>query len=386
MASAKAALDNTTKSASLPLTANFDTGEIFREFDPTLKWQLQSVVRLALGGHRVHICMRHIRTDRREVQVRKSEQSRAYYAGLMACGSVWHCPVCAPKIQAVRALEVRAAIDAWTAQGGTVVLVTQTVQHERKDVLELLLERFTLALRKFKGCKGYTAARGLYGISGSIRALEVTDGGNGWHPHAHTILFLDGPTHLGKLRVELFRLWNSAATRAGFEKQPSPKAFTVQDASKVKVYITKMGTEYTWNAEHELVRAHSKSGSSQSMTPFDMLRAYLAEPDDGPLLARFAEYAYCFHGKRQLVWSNGLKKRLLGTEGQTDQQVADSIGELDPVLAYITLSEWKTIRRHNLQGQVLEVVGDYGRAGLDHFLSEFAPVKSTALNPCAASE
>jgi hypothetical protein len=109
------------------------------------------------------------------------------------------------------------------------------------------------------------------------------------------------------------------------------------------------------------------------MTPFDMLRAYLANPDDGRLLARFAEYALNFHGKQQLVWSLGFKKRLLGTEGLTDQQVSDSIGELDEVLARITWDDWKLIRQRNLQPHVLQVVSDYGSAGLEHLLSAYRP-------------
>lgn len=371
-----ATLDNTTKSASARVDES--TGELLPEHDPTLKWQLQAVARLALVNHRIHVCMRHLRSDKREVQVRRSEKSsRPYYAGLMACGSVWTCPVCAPKIQAVRALEVRSAIDQWTAQGGSVVLLTQTVPHSRHDVLEVLLGRFTDALRRFKGRRAYTRASERFGISGSIRALEVTHGAHGWHPHAHTILFVEGlhdqgAVHLRReMKAELFKLWESAAVAAGFDQQLSPDAFDVQDASKVKNYVTKLGTEYQWSAEHELVKAHSKRGSSHSLTPFDMLRRYLEAPDDGRLLALFAEYAYTFHGKRQLVWSDGLKKRLLGTEGLTDEQVAASIGESDEVLARIPFTDWKLIRRHNLQGHVLQVVNLYGAVGLQRLLDSY---------------
>lgn len=364
-------LDNITKSATPPERVNCVTGELNPEFDPLKKWQLQAVARLALGdGHRINVCMRHLRHDRNEVDVRRSDKSgRAYYAGLMACGSVWTCPVCAPKIQAVRADEVRAAIDAWQ---GTVVLLTQTVPHSRQDALQPLLDRFTEALRKFKAGSPYKRASKRLGIAGSIRALETTDGLNGWHPHAHTILFLNGHSVSRKsLHGELFKLWESAAARAGFEGQLSPDAFNVQDASKVRNYITKMGTEYRWNAEHELVKAHSKRGSSHSLTPFDMLRRYLEAPDDGRLLARFADYALAFHGRRQLVWSDGLKKLLLGTDGLTDEQIAESIGEADAVLARIPLADWSIIRKHNLQGHVLEVVNRYGASGLEHLLEAY---------------
>ncbi len=386
-----AVLDNRTKSTSA-CRVDESTGEVLADFDPTLKWQLQAMARLAVGvydrdseykdGHRIRICCRHPLFDEETkrdspVQVRESEEGgRAYYSGLMKCASVWVCPVCAPKIQAVRAREVRQAIDQWTADGGSVVLLTQTVPHSRQDVLEVLLERFTKALEKFKGQRGYERARKSLGIEGSIKALEVTHGANGWHPHAHTILFVSGlhdqgGVHLRReMRSELFRLWQSAVRRAGFEKELSSDAFDVQDASKVKKYLTKMGTEYQWNAEHELVKAHSKRGSSQSMTPFDMLRGLLDESRP-ELRARFAEYSACFQGKRQLVWSNGLKKRLLGTDGLSDEQIAESIGEADAVLANITPDEWIIIRRHNLQGEVLWMVQDFGPPGLRNLLSAY---------------
>ncbi len=152
------------------------------------------------------------------------------------------------------------------------------------------------------------------------------------------------------MQVELFELWQSAAAWAGVVGELFFEAFILQDAAHVRRYVTKMGQEYQWNVEHELVKAHSKTGGRGGRSPFDLLRSYLWDNADRQALVLFAEYAWCFHGRRQLVWSNGLKRRLLGSEGATDQQVADSIGEADLVLARITLGEWAIIWRHNLQG------------------------------------
>ena len=55
-----------------------------------------------------------------------------------------------------------------------------------------------------------------------------------------------------------------------------------------------------------------------------------------------------------------------------DRQIAQSIGELDPILAYLTLEEWGVIRRHNLQGEVLRVAQELGGEGVLHLLSAFA--------------
>jgi hypothetical protein len=203
-----------------------------------------------------------------------------------------------------------------------------------------------------------------------VKGLEVTWGeANGWHPHAHVIYFLEaGSVDLGALRTGLFESWQAATARSGFGAL-SDRAFNLQDASKVRDYVTKLGREYQWNAEHELVKSHSKVGRGLRYTPFDFLRAYLDDAGDGRMLALFAEYGYTFHGRHQLTWSRGLKRRLLGSEGLTDEEIAESVGEHDPVLAYLTLEEWRIIRRRNLQGEVLQIAQAYGREGLRHYLA-----------------
>jgi hypothetical protein len=315
--------------------------------------------------------MRNVRKDRKEVQVRQSlEDLRTYYANLMACGSVWACPVCAPKIQHIRAQEVRAAIDHWTELGGSVVMPTHTTAHDHSDRLYELLEAFNKAMQATKSGKRYQRLKKLFGIAHSIKALEVTHGANGWHPHAHTILFLEEKSDLDQLAREMFPLWQNATARAGL-KEPSEKAFKVVDASQVKSYITKMGTEYQWNAEHELVKAHSKTGKGSSFSPFDFLRANL-DTSNPFLLGLFSEFAHTFHGRNQLVWSRGSKKALLGQEGLTDQQIADSLGKHDPVLAFISLEDWTRVRKGNYQGELLQVAENYGADGVRFFLSGLA--------------
>ena len=363
-------LDNTTGIATTPVDP--DTGEVQSwTYDPTLKWQLQSASRLALGGdHRIQVCYRHIRPDMSDVQIRERlDGGRPYLANLMTCGMVWVCPVCAAKVQAVRAREVRSAIDAWTATGGTVALMTTTVQHTRSDVLEDTLAGFKDAQRRLRQSGSYRRSADALGLVGTITGYEVTWGErNGWHPHAHSLLFLGAETEPGAVRAGMLPLWQRAAARAGL--RAGPRAFDVRDGSAVRDYVTKLGTEYQWNAEHELVKSHSKRGkASGGMTPFDFLRRHLDDPQGGRWLALFAEFGYTFHGRNQLTWSRGLKRRLLGTEGATDEEVAASIGEADPVLAYLTLDDWRLVRRGNRQGELLQVAELAGREGVRHYLN-----------------
>jgi len=45
------------------------------------------------------------------VQVHKTcEHNKAFYTGLMACGSVWHCPVCSSKVSERRRVELQGAL------------------------------------------------------------------------------------------------------------------------------------------------------------------------------------------------------------------------------------------------------------------------------------
>lgn len=362
----KPALDNITKFASTRAFVDHETGEVFRTYDPTLKWQLQAVSRQALQAskHRILICYRNIRKDRNDVQVRQSQKSlRAYYANLMVCGSVWVCPVCAAKIQAFRALEVRHALNTWQAKGGSVVMLTQTVPHSKQDVLNDLLYNFSESLRFFKAGRSYQAQIDNYSIAGSIRALEVTHGSHGWHPHSHTIMFLKNQAEYDEMQSELFPLWKNAVVRQGLG-EPSEKAFTIQDAGEVRNYITKLGNEYQWSAEHELVKSNSKSGRG-GLSPFDMLRTNLDETNKKNL-ELFKEFSKNFYGKKQLFWSRGLKKEVGITKDFTDEQVAQSIRENDPVLAFITGEQWKIIRKKNLQGDILRIVQEAGSEALKH--------------------
>ncbi len=58
-------------------------------------------------------------------------------------------------------------------------------------------------------------------------------------------------------------------------------------------------------------------------------------------------------------------------DNQTDQQIADSIGESDAILAIIDFTQWKQLNKLSGKcwcGELLQVVQDYGQAGLDNYL------------------
>ena len=127
-------LDHNTESSSAPSRTSFstpsevsdvinlETGEVLFSYDRFAKWKLQSTIRYILGyEHRVNFCHRYLSYNSSYIKVLGSEEHKPYYAGLMTCGLIWPCPICAAKIQAVRALEVRQAINTFLESGGSVL-------------------------------------------------------------------------------------------------------------------------------------------------------------------------------------------------------------------------------------------------------------------------
>ena len=71
----------------------------------------------------------------RRTAKRESGQTyqHAYYRGLLRCGSVWECPVCALQIRAERADELKRAVECWGH--GNVAMLSLTVRHGLGDDL-----------------------------------------------------------------------------------------------------------------------------------------------------------------------------------------------------------------------------------------------------------
>src|SRR4029453_12484487 len=63
-----------------------------------------------------------------------------FYCGLMTCGLVWLCPVCAVVITEHRRRELVAAMEKWVGAGNSVFLLTQTIRHHKGQRLAGLLE------------------------------------------------------------------------------------------------------------------------------------------------------------------------------------------------------------------------------------------------------
>jgi hypothetical protein len=83
--------------------------------------------------------------------------------------------------------------------------------------------------------------------------------------------------------------------------------------------------------------------------------------------ALFVEYSQAFHGRPQLLWTDGLKNAL-SVDEIDDQQMAEA-PEVDPTkpneLWVISASAWRVILGKNMRGELLHYAAQYGQVGVD---------------------
>lgn len=319
----------------------------------TERYACQSVSKIALPDERVAICLRNRTAD--SVTVHKHKKTKkAFYGGLMVCGSVWTCPVCAAKISEKRREELKKAFSAHKAAGGKIAMLTLTFSHTKKDSLKDIIAKFGQATQKFMTGKRYNNIRKEIELIGRVRVFEVTYGDNGFHPHAHIALFYNAETNLIDLRLRLYELWEKACNKFDLNTN-SRHGLDLQSAEHAEQYFSKHGT---WSIEQELSKSHIKKAKNGSMSPFDFLRAFL-ETSDEKYLKLFREYAICFKGKRQIQWSQGLKQKFL-VEDKTDEDLAKEKLEEADLLGLLDVDQWKFIIKNDLRAKLLDNVEKYG--------------------------
>ena len=303
-----------------------------------LRYALREVVRDRSTQKRVQKCGR-VRVAE-HVTIRRGAHG-AHYSGVMSCGSVWLCPVCASKIAARRNREVTHVLTRHLGEsGGGVAFLTLTVPHDKGDSLAHSFATVNGGWRKIVAGRAWKALCQELGVVGFVRTSECTHGGNGWHPHMHVLVFTARPLtdeQLDRLRCHAFGVWSAHVQRNGFraplvERSPIER---VQHAA-IGDYATKFG------AALELTHGMQKRGRNGSRTPFQIL-ADFANGGDCDDLKLWHEWEHGSKGRKQLTWSRGLKARL-EVEDLTDEQIAaEDVGGED--VAVIDADTWALVVR-----------------------------------------
>ena len=96
----------------------------------------------------------------------------------------------------------------------------------------------------------------------------------------------------------------------------------------------------------------------------------LAQARDGDKVAgaKFVEYARVMRGKRQLLWSRGLKD-LVGLDDLTDEELAAQQEDKADLLGLITPLQWSWVRKAGLRAQVLDAAELSGWVGVEAIIN-----------------
>ncbi len=298
--------------------------------------------------------------------------STAQYVGLVVCGSVWLCPVCAARVSEQRRNELVLGVGRWIDRGGEVVLLSQTAPHHRDDSLQGLLDRFVKARVLMHHRKPWNRWKDRTHLAGSVRALEVTYGfKNGFHVNVHEILFFEDQFQtddsgelverdLHQVHVALFYMWRDACASVGLGEPNFRRGIHVQDGRLAAGYASK------WGIESELTKSHLKHARGGNFGPFDMVEEYSkGRLAFGPL---FREYAAAFKNRKQLHWSDGMRSLVdLGEEG-ADGELAKKVEDGSEFLGTLTREQWARVVAAEKRGELLEVAWAEGWRGVLDFI------------------
>ncbi len=273
----------------------------------------------------------------------------ARFHGVETCGSVWLCPVCSAKIAEHRRGEIEAMLDAhiagrrrrpvltadsWAmatwetvqAAPGAVYMLTVTVPHRAWDSLAVMREVVTDCWTRVVRGAPWDRWKAKAGIVGVIRAMEVTYGRNGWHPHLHVLVLAAdlAPELEAEFSAWLAERWARFVAKAGLgevnhhgvEWHRAEKIATAGD------YLVK------WGCDAEIAKWATKRSAGKSRSPWQLLAD--AAEGDAEARMRWREFAEVFAGTRHITMSHGLRDLYLEGREISDDEICALDHGIDP--------------------------------------------------------
>lgn len=214
------------------------------------------------------------------------------WIGVLTCGHIWTCPTCSERLRTARLAKLLAAVG---HGGGVWQMVTLTVRHFDGMPLRALQRGL---MRAWRSARQGGATQRIWSerVKASARAIEITRGGSGWHPHLHVLLHTDGFSEEEK--ETLLQRWLLCVERElGPACVPSverairwstPIDICAASAEKRARYMVKLGLEV----------AGEKRGRRGSLSHWDV--AALAADGDSQARAWWTEFYRATKGRRML--------------------------------------------------------------------------------------
>lgn len=284
---------------------------------------------------------------------RRPDQARARLAGVCQCGQPLLCPVCSPRVAAVRSAEVADGFKRASMKGWQATLMVFTAPHKMGSSLLDEVDFWRDAWEKFLG-SGNVAARLRKQRVGHVGGPEITwTWTNGWHFHRNLVVY-----HLGELDIEAHRRRWMDCLGGRYSRHAEVHAFEAKpmDSEEMAAYCAKQGAEIAW-----------QEGKSSSMTPLTLLVQAAKERTDCP---QWVEACGVVAARKLSIvrWSKGLRKDLGMTVEKSDEEVATEQAEpTDQLLGVLTPAQWHRIIQMRLEYRLTQEA-QLGGEALELFL------------------
>jgi hypothetical protein len=281
---------------------------------------------------------------------------------------------------------------------GRVFHVVQTFKHTREDDLKHNLSMLALARTKMHGAWEYKEFCKLYGFVGTIRTLEVTHSDrNGWHPHIHQLILTRSSWPISRFlrfKASYMRMWRKYALRAGLVSYDDACTFDLvsderESLRRMSDYVSgdtgfltdeeliemdnqisnldRREKNNSTSTAKEMTFQAVKMAKNESRSPMQLLRDFAIS---GCVYsgALFHEYLDAFDGKRQVLWSNDLKKKF-GIKDFNDRELAEKAPVDEILLGILNKAEWSAVLANpRARGEILKIAESSEWADVQEFV------------------
>ncbi len=339
----------------------------------TTRWLRRATAQADLlrQNRRISFCGK---TVLRDLELRLSEgATSAHFSGVLACGSIWVCAVCAAKISARRAGEISLACAVLRSRGFEISLATFTVRHAENEPLGDVSKRLFAVWKNLTTSQTRRNVWSAAEVEGTVRALEITAGFSGWHPHLHVVFF---SKTLEPLR-DLGRAWRATHAKLFFGDDLSQNAFDLRPAASVAAYLAKLGFE-------------AAAGQAKNTSFFSLLDRTGNAKTDAALRAKFQHFANELspirNGRvsspRQIFWSQNLKKTC-GIGEKTDEELSEEANRSGELLATLSREDFRKFLALEpaTQAGLLAMVPTSGAQGFFSTLELLSQISPTVFSP-----
>jgi hypothetical protein len=269
------------------------------------------------------------------------------YMNTKVCGYINICPRCANSNGPKKKAEIRRAVENWLSQKGMVLMVTFTASFGKMTLSQSMVALQSAYTWLHDG-EFYTKLRKDFFIIGEIKSTEITFNpfSSLFNPHNHTHLFLERKlkrSDVDKLEEILLERWQLAldgtgGTANGFGvKVTTGRPFEAGYLSKGVYFAHDPDRKTIWN-----------------------LLETFADTGDMEMGGYFIEYAHATYRKPMLLWSKGLKDKVLPLKVSKQPTERKKKRGDYPIIRF-ERDAWKVIQAENRALDLDAIYDNWGR-------------------------